>query len=95
MNRAIASYRNPPLLNIINLCLLTKDIINLCRLDQGHLNIKMMVNNYNKPWYKPVKSYNSTEVNKFPLPRKYISQFESTSSPYIGTKEFEVLIKRI
>ena len=61
--------------------------------DQGHLNIKTMVDNYNKPWYKPVKSYNSTEVNTFSLPRKYISQFKSTYSPFIGTKEFEVLIK--
>ena len=61
--------------------------------DQGHLNIRMMVDNSNKPWFKNVKSSNSTEVNNFPLPRKYISQFEGTYSPYIGTKEFNFLIK--
>ena len=62
--------------------------------DQGYLDVKIMVDNYNKPWYTPVRSYNSNEVNTFSLPRKYITQFESTYSPFIGTKEFEVLIKQ-
>ena len=77
---------------LIALIIIKNEHFNPLTVDQGHNNVKIFNNNYNKPWFKNPTAYNSTKINEFPLDSKFVNDFPTTFFPYIGTELFDLLI---